>query len=424
MYGKFTAVKSVSVAFQANRVHALIGPSGCGKSTFLRTLNRMHELVEGGWITGRVLLDGTDIYAPGAVMYHGVAGKKPPDSLMRVREDAMPPAALVGRGRYEPTFLKAIDAALAVYEEDRPQSIAEWRRHIGIPEPERRKGKARKDDGSKTRRGKAKRDGDRRPMPAWLKGAIAAGVAVVAIGGGAVYLVGGSDGPGVYVEEIDTGPKPIEGVSTSTAGAVGVTERGANQGKPILVTSYADFGRRFGGPVPEPLPGLKATWLDKVNGGEWWRFALAVKGFFDNGGQRLFVKRVVSAEAAESSQQLIRGLYLDIERPAKATDSTLILSRATGLIGLNNGRVVNLRKIDGTVSTALTVASSCGVNSCSAASSGVGNLVGRPWRSRAKERRAGPASQRARSSSEAQITARATIAWGSSSHCDGVNALR
>ena len=64
MYGKFTAVKSVSLRFPANRVHALIGPSGCGKSTFLRTLNRMHELVEGGWITGRVLLEGEDIYAP------------------------------------------------------------------------------------------------------------------------------------------------------------------------------------------------------------------------------------------------------------------------------------------------------------------------------------------------------------------------
>ena len=64
MYGKFTAVKSVSLRFQAHRIHALIGPSGCGKSTFLRTLNRMHELVEGGWITGRVLLDGEDIYAP------------------------------------------------------------------------------------------------------------------------------------------------------------------------------------------------------------------------------------------------------------------------------------------------------------------------------------------------------------------------
>ena len=47
MYGKFTAVKGVSLGFTANRVHALIGPSGCGKSTFLRTLNRMHELSRG-----------------------------------------------------------------------------------------------------------------------------------------------------------------------------------------------------------------------------------------------------------------------------------------------------------------------------------------------------------------------------------------
>ncbi len=64
MYGKFTAVKSVSLRFPSNQVHALIGPSGCGKSTFLRSLNRMHELSEGGWITGRVLLDGEDIYEP------------------------------------------------------------------------------------------------------------------------------------------------------------------------------------------------------------------------------------------------------------------------------------------------------------------------------------------------------------------------
>jgi phosphate transport system ATP-binding protein len=64
MFGKFTAVKGVSLAFPPNRVHALIGPSGSGKSTFLRTLNRMHELSEHGWITGRVLLDGEDIYGP------------------------------------------------------------------------------------------------------------------------------------------------------------------------------------------------------------------------------------------------------------------------------------------------------------------------------------------------------------------------
>jgi phosphate transport system ATP-binding protein len=64
MYGKFTAVKGVTIGFAPNQVHALIGPSGCGKSTFLRTLNRMHELSENGWITGKVLLDGDDIYSP------------------------------------------------------------------------------------------------------------------------------------------------------------------------------------------------------------------------------------------------------------------------------------------------------------------------------------------------------------------------
>ena len=65
MYGKFTAVKGVSLCFITKQVHALIGPSGCGKSTFLRTLNRMHEVTPGGWITGRVLLNGEDVYAPG-----------------------------------------------------------------------------------------------------------------------------------------------------------------------------------------------------------------------------------------------------------------------------------------------------------------------------------------------------------------------
>jgi phosphate transport system ATP-binding protein len=64
MYGKFTAVREVSLGFSENTVNALIGPSGCGKSTYLRALNRLHELSEGGWITGRVLLDGEDVYGP------------------------------------------------------------------------------------------------------------------------------------------------------------------------------------------------------------------------------------------------------------------------------------------------------------------------------------------------------------------------
>src|SRR6266571_2843007 len=64
LYGRRAVVKDVSILFPTHTVTALIGPSGCGKTTFLRCLNRMHELSEGGWITGRVLLDGEDIYDP------------------------------------------------------------------------------------------------------------------------------------------------------------------------------------------------------------------------------------------------------------------------------------------------------------------------------------------------------------------------
>ena len=61
-YGSFQAVKSVSVAFPARAITAIIGPSGCGKSTLLRSLNRMNELVDGARIEGTILLDGSDIY--------------------------------------------------------------------------------------------------------------------------------------------------------------------------------------------------------------------------------------------------------------------------------------------------------------------------------------------------------------------------
>jgi len=63
-YGKTLAVKDVSIDFAPNTITALIGPSGCGKSTVLRTLNRMHELVEGAYATGEVLLNGENIYDP------------------------------------------------------------------------------------------------------------------------------------------------------------------------------------------------------------------------------------------------------------------------------------------------------------------------------------------------------------------------
>src|SRR6267378_4071425 len=63
LFNRNAAVREVSILFPAHTVTAIIGLSGCGKSTFLRCLNRMHELSEGGWVTGKVLLDEVDIYA-------------------------------------------------------------------------------------------------------------------------------------------------------------------------------------------------------------------------------------------------------------------------------------------------------------------------------------------------------------------------
>ena len=62
-YGSFEALKGIDIAIPQKEITALIGPSGCGKSTFLKTINRMNDLVEGCKITGKVLLDGQDIYS-------------------------------------------------------------------------------------------------------------------------------------------------------------------------------------------------------------------------------------------------------------------------------------------------------------------------------------------------------------------------
>lgn len=64
-YGDFKAVEDVSMTIEPRSVTAFIGPSGCGKSTYLRTLNRMHEVLPGARVEGKVLLDEQDLYAPG-----------------------------------------------------------------------------------------------------------------------------------------------------------------------------------------------------------------------------------------------------------------------------------------------------------------------------------------------------------------------
>jgi phage tail sheath protein FI len=92
--------------------------------------------------------------------------------------------------------------------------------------------------------------------------------------------------PGVYVEEVSFRAKFIEGVSTSTCGIVGQTSFGEVSGRPDVVTSFADFRRRYGG--WEDL--VLASGTAQVN-----LTAHAVRAFFDNGGQRIYVARVFKA---------------------------------------------------------------------------------------------------------------------------------
>ena len=78
----------------------------------------------------------------------------------------------------------------------------------------------------------------------------------------------------------------MEGVSTSTAGFIGVTEKGPKDGAPVLVTNFADFRRTFGG------------YLSELEFGEYRFLAYSVNQFFANGGSRCYIKRVVPADAA------------------------------------------------------------------------------------------------------------------------------
>ncbi len=89
--------------------------------------------------------------------------------------------------------------------------------------------------------------------------------------------------PGVYVEEISTGPKPIEGVSTSVAGFLGPTERGPEDIR--YITSYLEYTRWYGSHL-----GVDKSYM-----------SYAVQGFFDNGGKRCFVGRIVGAAATEKT---------------------------------------------------------------------------------------------------------------------------
>ena len=95
--------------------------------------------------------------------------------------------------------------------------------------------------------------------------------------------------PGVYVEEYDSGATPMQGVSTSTAGFIGLAERGPVVGQPQLVTSFADYKRMYGG------------YLSEAGYGSNRFLPYAVEQFFANGGARAYIMRVVPADAKAAS---------------------------------------------------------------------------------------------------------------------------
>ena len=110
--------------------------------------------------------------------------------------------------------------------------------------------------------------------------------------------------PGVYVEEFESGMRPMEGVSTSTAGFIGMAEKGKTVGTPEFVTSFADFSRKFGGYLPE------STY------GEYRYLAYAVEQFFANGGSRCYVMRTVASDAAVASVSA-NGITIAAKNPGK-----------------------------------------------------------------------------------------------------------
>ena len=101
-FGDHMVLDRVSLTMRAGGITALIGPSGCGKSTFLRTLNRMHELVPSAKLAGEVLLDGEDIYAADkkltdARRHIGMVFQKPnPFPAMSIRENVIAGLRLTG----------------------------------------------------------------------------------------------------------------------------------------------------------------------------------------------------------------------------------------------------------------------------------------------------------------------------------------
>ena len=144
--------------------------------------------------------------------------------------------------------------------------------------------------------------------------------------------------PGVYVEEYDSGATPMQGVSTSTAGFVGLAERGPVIGQPQLVTSFADYKRMYGGYLSQAAYGSN-------------RFLpYAVEQFFANGGARAYIMRAVPGDAKAGSRTA-GVLKLTAANPgAWAEDLRVVVtpaSKAKTQVLAVNGADLTLKNADG-----------------------------------------------------------------------------
>ena len=166
--------------------------------------------------------------------------------------------------------------------------------------------------------------------------------------------------PGVYVEEFDSGATPMQGVSTSTAGFIGLAERGPVIGEPQLVTSFADYKRMYGG------------YLSEAGFGNARFLPYAVEQFFANGGSRAYIMRAVPGDAkagsvtsgvlkvtAASPGVWSENMRITVEPAYKAKTQVLAVDGANLTLknadGFNAGDVVEL--FDGSKSAFATIKS-------------------------------------------------------------------
>ncbi|HUG62841.1 MAG TPA: hypothetical protein VMP03_13405, partial [Methylomirabilota bacterium] len=153
--------------------------------------------------------------------------------------------------------------------------------------------------------------------------------------------------PGVFIEEVPGRLKAIEGVGTSTAAFIGPARRGTVPGyawpgsgtpnlpftpaggfvmvadpSPVLVTSFAEFQRNFGAPLPIAPPGDPTDYGYLGHG---------VRAFFDNGGKRAYIARIVGAAATPGTATVAQGVGYRLLRSAAAGDTAVFLSSTRGL---------------------------------------------------------------------------------------------